>query len=377
MNRVVKVLAVADPAVFVYTDKKLGILSEFKKAEVQFDIVAWENYYPAILAALEGNADYDIVMIAGHLWLRDFAEKDYLCEIDEHDSDILPIIAEEMKYNSRTYLSPSFCDGHMVVYRKSILKKYNIDFENVITVDELIHAVKTINNLPKDIKPIALKAHPSEIFLDALPYLRHSGIDIYDGKTYEINCNNEHIIDGLEKYLSLAAFAPSDTKNYGNNEIKEAIAKKQVAIGVTWSGQLGVVVDDGCIDPKDLGFATFNTAWNVTWSFAISSKSKNKVIAKELLQYLISKPVDKIVGEYCGAPVRRSSYIEGRNKYEWYRCQLKMIEECAKPFPNIKNAGEKNSVLYEEIYKALTGEKDAKMALCDAQMRIDQISQLD
>ena len=95
MNDVIKVLAVADPAVFVYVNKKYALFDKFKEARIEFDIVPWENYYPTMLQALEGKCDYDIVMVAGHLWLSDFVEKGYLCEIDNHDNDILPIIANK------------------------------------------------------------------------------------------------------------------------------------------------------------------------------------------------------------------------------------------------------------------------------------------
>lgn len=38
-----------------------------------------------------GEADYDIVMVAGHLWLRDFVEKDYLAELNYDFEDIVPV----------------------------------------------------------------------------------------------------------------------------------------------------------------------------------------------------------------------------------------------------------------------------------------------
>lgn len=38
-----------------------------------------------------------VLAVAGHLWLSDFVKKGYLYEIDNHDNDILPIIANEMQ----------------------------------------------------------------------------------------------------------------------------------------------------------------------------------------------------------------------------------------------------------------------------------------
>lgn len=370
-----KVLAVADPAVKVYVDPKYRIIENFEDQDVkvEFDIVSWEDYFPTMMKAFEGNADYDIVMVAGHLWLQDFVSKGYLAPLEYTDEDILPVIMEEMKCRGKVYLSPSFCDGHMIVYRKSYIEKVvDKQLEEVISPDHFIEIVKTVNESKEDMPPYAtaLKAHPSEIMLDALPYLRTSGYDLYEQQRDDILCNIDKMDKVLEKYISLKAYAKEDTNTYGNDEIKDAIAKKQVAIAVTWSGQLGVVMED-CIEKEDLGFATFDTAWNVTWSFAVTSTSKKKDIAAKFLAYLRSQEVDKIAGAYSGAPVRKSSYIAGLNEFPWYNVQLKMIQTCAKPLIDMDNAGEKNNYIYQAIYKAFVGEMPIKEALAEAKSKID------
>lgn len=76
----IKILAVQDPAVSVYVDSRLDLLRKFPKKDVEaeFDIVSWDDYFETMMKSFQGNADYDIVMVAGHLWLRDFVEKGYL-----------------------------------------------------------------------------------------------------------------------------------------------------------------------------------------------------------------------------------------------------------------------------------------------------------
>lgn len=371
-NTVIKVLAVADPAVAVYVDKRFNILEQFGE-EVQFDVVPWAEYYKTMLEVFAGKASYDIIMVAGHLWLRDFAEKGYLAPIEIEEEDILPAILREMKYENQTYLSPSFCDGHMIVYRKSILKeKYGRLFEDIISPEEYIKAAASLGS-DNGMAPIAMKAHSSEIFTDALPFLRMEGQDVYDVNTLDVICNRTDIIKGLENYCNLRKFAPKDTDTYGNEQIAEAIQKKKAAMAITWSGQLGVVYNEACIEKEDLGFATFDTAWNVTWSFAVSANSQNKEKAKDLLRFLRSPQIDTIAGGYSGAPVRRQSYIDGMEQYPWYSCQLGMIEN-AKPIPNIKAAGDKNGVFYEEIANAFAGKKSPGEAMADAEYRINQIN---
>ncbi|MGB4657595.1 MAG: extracellular solute-binding protein [Mobilitalea sp.] len=370
-DTVIKVLAVADPAVAVYVDKRLNLLEQFSE-EVQFDVVPWAEYYETMLKVFDGRADYDVIMIAGHLWMSDFVNKGYLEPIEFEEEDILPVIAQEMKYKNKNYLSPSFCDGHMIVYRKSILeKKIGKIFNNVISAEEYFRTAAKIG-CNKEMTAVAMKAHPSEIFTDAIPFLRMGGQEVYDPNTLEAICDNPGVINGLERYCELRKYAALDTDTFGNEQIAQVIQMKKSAMAVTWSGQIGAIYNEKCLEQNDLGFATFDTAWNVTWSFAISANSKNKEKANELLRFLRSPRIDKIAGACSGAPVRKQSYNEGMEQYPWYACQLQMIEK-AKPIPNIKSAGSKNSILYDEITMAFAGKKSSAKAMKDAQQRINRM----
>lgn len=368
-----KVLAVQDPAVSVYVDEAYDILGKFpENIEVEFNIVSWDDYFGTMMDSFEGKADYDIVMIAGHLWLKDFVDRGYLAAIEYDFEDILPVIAQEMQCDGRTYLSPSFCDGHMIVYRKSMLSSVLDKLpDEVISTDEFIDIAQKLHMAGHD-APIALKASASEILLDAVPFLRSQGKDIYDHNGTETVCNIGKMHNEVEKYMSLRSLAPENTNTYGNDEIKDKIAGKKVAMATTWSGQLGPVMKE-CIEKEDMGFATFDTSWNVTWSFAITSVSKNKEKAEKLLKYLRSPEIDSLAGECSGAPVRKANYMEGLEKYPWYRVQLRMIEEYAKPFIPVLKAGDKNGILYETMYSIFIDEKNIDVALKEAQVKVDSI----
>lgn len=368
-EEVLKVLAVEDPAVLVYVDDKKNILKNFP-GKVEIQVIPWASYYKTMQAVFAGEADYDIVMIAGHLWKRDIVEKGYLAEVKMDEEDILKTVIKEMNYKGATYLSPSFCDGHMIVYRKSIIKELlGYELSDVIAPEEYIEIAKKLHDYGYK---IAMKADKSEIFTDALPFLRMNGIDVYDAQTGNVQCDRKEIIDGLEKYCELRKFAFMDTEKYGNAEIVEKIQTKEAAMAVTWSGQLGVVFNEYCQDKEDLGVATFTTAWNVTWSFAISNSSKKKNLANEFLKYLRSKEVDQMAGSCSGAPIRTSSYLIGKELYPWYRCQMHMIEH-ATGLPDLAQAGDKNGVLYEEIYEAFIGKKTAREAMKEAMIKIRRV----
>lgn len=381
MDKKLKVLAVADPAIYAYTDSKYSVVQQFNQeygAEVEFSIIPWAEYYEMMIQTFEGKHDFDIVMVAGHLWLQDFVRKGYLSEVrlpesDDYDkNDILPVIANEMKIGNKTFLYPSFCDGHILLYRKSIVKQLTGQFLSELVSTDTIRDIASKCNGVNGMKGIALKAHPSEIFLDFLPYLRNEGIEPFDKESHVPTFNNEKGRQALEKYLSLASFAPENTHEFGNDEVRAAFQQKKAALAVTWGGQLGVVLSEDCEDIQDVGFAAIETAWNVTWSFAISSKSQRQELANEFLSYLTSKSVDRIIGGYAGAPVRRSTYEADAEKYNWYGIHLKLLEH-AKPLPMMDNGGEKMAPLYEQVYQAFIGKENVARALEEAENQILEI----
>lgn len=358
----IKVLAVDDPAIKGYVNPEYKILADYKH-NVVFDILPWERYYPTMLEAFAGKADYDIVMVAGHLWLRELVEKKYLSPIPSIEEELVEGLHKDLIYEGKTYLSPSFFDGHLIVYRKSMFQE---PWQEVISPSEYIQKVKGLSGKAR----IAMKAAPSEIFTDALPYLRMFGKDVYEEASHEIQCADSKVVQGLEAYRQLRQCALENTNVFGNDEIAVSIKEKRVAAAVTWSGQMGVIYQEDCLDKEDLGFATFNTAWNAVWSFGINTKSQQKEDCVELLQYLRSFAVDRMVSKISGTPLHKKTYEEVN--YPWYPCQLKMVA-LAKPLPFISNGGSKNPVLYEEITKVFNQEKTAQQGMLDAERRIKSL----
>lgn len=367
----IRVLAVADPAVYVYTEERFKILEPWKD-KVEFNIVPWAEYYNKIMETFQGKDEYDIVMMAGHLWLKDFVSKGYISEVskdvpEEYDyEDILPVIREELKIDNKKYGYPSFCDGHILMYRKS---KVGREPEEAISTDELIKLVKDFK-YTDEMDAIALKAHPSEGFLDFLPYLRNEGIDVFDEKTEKPIFNCDKGVLALEKYCSLKDLAIKDTDKFDNDKVREAFQRKKVALAVTWGGQLAFVMNEECLEKEDVGFSALKTSWNVTWSFVINSKSKRKKLAEEFLMYLSSKEVDRIIGGYAGSPVRKSTYEMDMDKYPWYKVHLKLIENYAKPLPSLIDSGAKLDNMYSCVDEAFNKRKDIKVALNEAESRI-------
>lgn len=377
-----KVLAVGDPAVYAYTDSKNSIVDKFNDQHcmnVDFKIVSFTDYYSTMIQSLEKTHEYDVVMIAGHLWLKDFVQRGFLAKVNYPNTssynkkDILSNVLKEMKFNEETYLYPSFCDGHILVYRKSVIEgELGCKLSNVVDV-EAISSLAEKSNGVYGMHGLALKAHPSEIFLDYLPYLRNEGVDAFDAKTLQPTFNNKAGITSLRRYINLRRFTPKETITFGNDEIREKFQQKQVAMAVTWGGQLGFIMDDRCMNKEDVGFAAVKTAWNVTWSFAIDKQSPNQKLANLFLAYLTSNEVDRVVGQYAGSPVRKQTYLNDYENYPWYLVHLELINNYAKPLPMMNNSNDKYGPLYEHIYHALVGEQTPEEALEQAEKKILKI----
>jgi multiple sugar transport system substrate-binding protein len=375
----VKVLAVGDPAVYAYTSKDNRLLKEFEEQtgiKVQFDIVSWVDYYGVLLDSFQ-TYKYDIVMVAGHLWLKEFVDKGFLLELSDRFQgnydyvyeDILPSIRSEMVLDNQLYLLPSFCDGHILLYRKSRLTHLP---EDVVSINQLIQIVKTNTEDKNDIgdnkSTFVLKAHPSEIFLDFLPYLRSEGFDAFD----EFGTPLFNTLAGataLKKYIEMKDYCCSEVSEFGNEKVLEALQKNQCKLGVSWGGQLGQIMNEECIEPEDIGFAGLATSWNVTWAFGVNHLCKDRDSAEQFLEYITSREVDKEVGAFCGNPTRLSSFIEGQAKYSWYPVLLEMLKN-AKPLPHLSDMGQAIGILTEYITKAFNKEICAEKALEVAHFKI-------
>lgn len=366
-TKAVRVLAVDDPAVRAYVKPELKVLNGWPD-KAEFVIAPWHEYLPLMNGALTGRTGFDIVMVAGHLWKRDLVDERKLLTLGELDADILGAVVHECSHAGETYLSPSFCDGHMIVYDRKQAEDVFARFPAVaVTPAQYIEAAARLGT-----GSTAIKAHPSEVFTDALPFLRMYGGDVYDSEGNP-TCDSEEVIHGLGEYLRLWQSASGAPERNGNDEVATALASGEATMGITWSGQLGAIANKVCGRMKRFGYRTLTTAWNVTWGFAVCTASSRPDRAKEFLAYLRSRKIDALAGEISGAPIRFSTYAEGRITHPWYTRQLEMIEKHARQLPDIRHGRQRNACLYEEIHRCTLGAQSARDAMRRAAKRIRNV----
>jgi multiple sugar transport system substrate-binding protein len=372
--REINILAVNDPAVKAYTNRQDKLAERIGKTldiTVNIEVVEFADYYGRLMEAFKDSL-YDIVMVAGHLWLPAFVEKGYLApiEFDNNDTydyeDVIATIRSEMSVKGQQYLLPSFCDGHMVLYKK---EKMKFKDKHPTTIQEITKALEKY--AAKPFKPFVLKAHESELFLDFLPYLRSFGVEPFaeDGTP---QFNQEDGIRALKRYKYMVEFAGEDSLEYGNVEVMKRLQQDLCYVGLTWGGQLGAVMGEGCMNPDSWSFSYPETPWNVTWSFGINHNSLQQALATQVLMELTSKAVDLKVGRICGNPTRESSFEADRRKYPWYPAVKEMFSQ-SKPLASFSKLPDAIGVVTGELRQAILGVKSPEEALQHAEEKVNSL----
>ncbi len=384
----IKILGVADPAVLTYTDTDNNIISKWSEisgVEVSFSILPWAEYFSALMKTLDGSkgnrkSDYDIVMVAGHLWLQDFVNRGFLQPLKGIREaiakygpyeDILPRIRDEIELGGPIWLTPSFTDGHIIFYKKDrIFELTGQKLPETMKPSEYLELVKEIGRNPAvgNKKFLAMKAHPSEIFLDWLPFYYEGGKGIFDDD-FNLLFNTPEAACALGRYLELKEFALPGADVSGNEEVCTALQSDDCLIGVSWGGQASFIVNDEILKDNSMGFATFNTPWNVSWSFGVPAGTNLTGEVTDFLAYLASPEVDRIIGKGAGSPVRSASYNDDKSALPWYPIQREMVSR-SKSLPGFTGSGDVYGLFYKWIFKAFTGEVTREKALTELEKEV-------
>ena len=375
-----------DPALNVLDRTLKGLPGQPGKLE----IIPWAEYQPRLMATLAAKeAPHQAVFIPGHVWLPELAQAGHLAALDEIPAPaneaaehpvtdflraMLPAVADECHYQGKPYELPVFSDGHILFYREDLLGESISALSNestpVISPLELGKLAAQVHH-PPQIYGLALKAHPSEIFLDWLPFLWQAGGDIMDEGGRPIFASQAGV-HALETYCALRVYCPPDTHLYGNAEIANAIREKRVAMATTWGGQAGPLFS---AQPEPAyRCAVFPKPWNATWGVAIPANQSPELQEQvlHLLMQVLNPESDLQVIQAAGSPVRRGSYTpDFMRTFAWLPAQRTMLELCGR-LPALPELGRFLGVLYPAVYKAFTGELTPRAALEAAQKQVTE-----
>jgi multiple sugar transport system substrate-binding protein len=286
-------------------------------------------------------------------------------------SDIIPSIQKESRYQDLQYIIPYFNDGHILFYRKDLIDLGANQTPREISPLDLLNIAQKAHQ-PPDIYGIALKAHPSEILFDWLPYFFAAGGQLTDTDIQPTFAAEEGFY-ALRIYCQLRDFAPPKTHTFGNEEIAAVIKSGQAAVVTTWGGQAAPIFLDQSNAFRDKYLtAVFPHPCGATWGIALPANQPREIQLEALQKLLLlnSPEQDLDVLEAAGSPIRNSSYSEQAfQDYFWLRAQYEILNRFAfLPFdPRI---GLYLGPLTEAILNAFLGQETPEESLKKADHQI-------
>lgn len=355
-----KIIGPDDPALIPF-DNRIAEYSRHQSVAISLEIIAWPQYRNRLDAVLDGREETDACFIPGHVWLGEYAQKGRLRAFDEvlersptgikegleeaisnyDEKDIVSSIAEECRFGEKRYLLPLFTDGHLFFCNKIYLgniKKILLDDKGLVHPLKLREATRRLEQeflldnekQPPQKYPIALKAHPSELLLDFLPYFWDLGGDFVKEELLDSEKFQTVLQRAIDLYSGIMHSAPPDTKSYANVEIHHMLSRGIVPMAISWGGQAAPIFSDAQHQGIEFSVFPLATSWNATWGIGIASTVETGRAAWVLQQLLtlMDKPLDCLIAEKAGSPIRHSTYANEKinAKCPWLNAQYKMVQ---------------------------------------------------
>ncbi len=357
----IRLLGPADPA--------LAALARHLAAQApptaELELAPWDDYRTRLDAVLSASEPcFEAVAVPGHVWLPELAEAGLLhpLEATAVRQGVVPSLAVDCRYRDRDYLLPLFTDGHILVVRRDLATAPAAppDMRQVLALARAAHR-------PPDVFGIALKARPSEIFLDWLPYYRTLGGTIAE-RGGRLAIDARVAVAALWLYREMAAYAPPDVTDYGNEEVTDAVRQGKVAMATIWGGQAATVFsgDRG----GTLAATALRHAWNGTWGLALPGglTADRRRAGLAALASVLTEAVDRLVLDEAGSPVLEATYHRAA-AHPWLAAQRAMLAR-ARPLPAVPALGASLAVMTEALTAGFRGDMTPERAMAEASRRL-------
>jgi len=204
-----------------------------------------------------------------------------------------------------------------------------------------------------------------------------------DGK---VNIDTIQAIEGLEFYRRLVkdkeAVHPKSTE-YESVQAGMAFARGEVAMMVNWFGFASMceVYDEskvkGKVDIALLPHSEGNesASLNVYWLYTIGSGSRNKKLAYDFIRFAVNQENDKLLTLEGGIGCRISTWKDEEiNEVIPYYHKLEMLHQVAKSLPQKSNWAQIAEIIDGAVLKAMNTEKASDEILCEAQEKIQTLT---
>ncbi len=367
---------------------------ELTGIKVVFDILAYPTLQEKQMVALtQGTGAYDIVHV-DCVWVGQYAGEGWTIPLEEfilrtdHNTlaldDFIPaVVSEQGMWEDRIHGLPFIQAVFGLHYRTDIFEKYGTKVPQ--TWEELRKTAEELNLKEEGVHGITFMGRRGvQLQCTYDNMLWSMGGDWYD-ENYTPTINSQAAVDALEYFKTLIPFAPKGVLTYDWDENANAFAQGQAAMTIQWQNaaprfydpekskivgkfEFTAIPGQPQADGSILRTPTFGG-----WSLEIPKDSKNKEAAWEFMVWASSPALDPRLA--YSQPGSRFSGLEDpemQKKYIEYTGMLDSLP-IAKGRPRIGPYSELADALEVALSEAMTGSKDSKKALDEANQKFEFI----
>ena len=366
-------------------------IAEFNKVhpdvKVTFERQQWTGIVEKLTTALSSSDSPDVIEL-GNTQAQAFeaagALQDLTADKDAlGGDDLLQSLVEAGTYDGKFYGVPYYAGARVVLYRKDLFEASGLTVPT--TIEELLAAATKLKADNASTPNFSGMYLPGKNWFAALPFIWVTGGDIavQEGDTWKGMLASDESVAGLtefQKFIQETSGAPKD-----GDDSKDYIAFCNGEVGMMpapgWKPGQIINEDDGCPDMEanigafampGLTAGTTSPAFLGGSNLAISAKSKNPDLARELLQILVSKEYQQQFADQGTIPALKS-LLGGITGSEAATAQAKAAEN-SRFVPSSENwaAVEASSIL-PDMGVAISGGADVKTEAAKADAAIEAL----
>jgi multiple sugar transport system substrate-binding protein len=400
------------------TDALESLVPEFTQEtgiKVEFEKYPYESVVQkAMLDFTSGTQTYDVVSLP-YEFLGRVAEKGYVRPIDDYlndteltpadfdRNDIIPAMWNgSAKWNEQYYGFPSNPTITFMWYRKDLIenaeeksafaKKYGYELNVPETPQQLKDVAEFFTR--KKGESLAGAELKTNFYGMAIMAKRHAALTAdwlnwawaFNGGVFEegydsgkIAMNSKANEEALNYYISLFDYAVPGSVDYTWDEVTTAM-QQNIAFGaINYNDQIPNLLDVSKSMVSDkMGYSLLPSSLRKAaaygaWTYMIPSESKHPKEAYRFLEWAMSKDIQKKWTLLGGIPARESIFNEPDIKAIDYMPITLEALKISDLKPRISEWGEMDSVMSEELHKAVTKQISPKEALDRLQKEFERI----
>lgn len=354
------------------------IVSEFEKqnnCRVEVSELSWNDGKTKLIIAFNSRTAPDVLEL-GSDWIAQFSSAEVLEPIDTNflaNSNFFDYTLEPAKYKGKLYALPWIIGTRVLFCNQDLMEKCGIS-NPPKTIDELLRFSKIINESGLGYGFGCNGSDPHRLYKKILPLIWSFGGEIQDSNG-NIKINSPQVAKAYRTYFELSRLGIIETQKQID------LLFVQGKIGFCFSGEWLLELIQK--SPHKFNFATtlmpgIGNAPGISFAggefLAINKNSKNKELAKQLIQFLLSeesiKKLITLIPE-AGFPADKLLLNKTLNNLNQYKRVFAEQLKHSKMTPVHRRWIEIESIIEKSLVEVLYQKQGVYEALSQAQKEID------